>query len=318
VDWLWVRGHAEGKLENPSRCETVRVFDFFYKSSIPLSRVLSSSNGPQYPCPEPECNRRFSDAAARIRHRKRTHGYVPYHTREYLARQTLNRKERIVEGASKAVSNKNRRQCATSPALDGLPSASLSAPLPPNVPEVAYHDDHWKELVNFAQSYAPESQHSHDVPLTLPFASIPGHDTPIAIQPFSMQQEAHPSLTPSDFNTIDYSDFLATIPGYDAIQPSSMAPEEQLQPSPTPSDFTFDYSDLATMPGYDAIQLFSIQPEEQLQPSITPLDITIDYSDLLGPQIDASTLSQGQAFRELFTADHCMPPYNASYDGLWN
>jgi hypothetical protein len=176
---------------------------------------------------------------------------------------------------------------------------------------------------------------------------MPGYDTPNAIQPFSMQPEAQPSLTPSDFNTIDYSNFLATMPGYDAIQPSSMQPETQ--PSPTPPEFnTIDYSDfLATMPGYDviqpspiqpdiqpspttsefnaidyscflatmpAIQPSSMQPEEQPQPSLIPLDFTLDYSDPLGPQMDASTLSQGQAFGELFTADHCMPPYN----GLWN
>jgi hypothetical protein len=356
-------------------------FGFLKISASPLSRVFSSSKGPQYPCQE--CKHPFSDAAARIRHRKRAHGYVPYHTREYLVRQALNRKERVAEGANKAVSNKSRRQCVARAAPDGLPSASSSAPLPLNVPEVAYHDNYWKVLVNFAQSCALESQHPRDVPLTLPFTTMPGYDTPNAIQPFSMQPEAQPSLTPSDFNTIDYSNFLATMPGYDAIQPSSMQPETQpsptppefntidysdflatmpgydaiqpssmqpeTQPSPTPSEFnTIDYSDfLATMPGYDviqpspiqpdiqpspttsefnaidyscflatmpAIQPSSMQPEEQPQPSLIPLDFTLDYSDPLGPQMDASTLSQGQAFGELFTADHCMPPYN----GLWN
>lgn len=241
---------------------------------------------------------------------------MPYHTPEYLARQARNRREREVEGANKDVSNLSHRQCAASPAPGGLPIASSSGPLPPNVPEIPYHDDFWKELVNYAQSCAPESQHSHDVPLTLPIATMPGYDTPNAIQTFYMQPEAQPSPTLSDLDTTDFSDFiasLATMPGYDAIQPFSMQPEAQ--PSLTPSVFdTIGFSGLvATVPGYDAIQPSSIQPEAPLQPSLTPLNHTLEYSNYLEPQIDASTLSQGQVFGASFTPDHGIP-----YNGLWN
>ena len=260
-------------------------------------------------------------------------------------------KERVVEGANKDVSNKSRRQLAARPAPDGLPIAPSSAPLPPSVPGIPYHDDFWKELVNYAQACAPKSQHSHDVPLTLPIATMPGYDTPNVIQPFYMQPEAQPSPTLSDFDTVDFSDLVASMPGYGAIQPSSMQPvaqpplppsdldtfdfsdfvasmpdygaiqpssvQPEAQPPLPPSDFdtdhTIDLSDfVATMPGYDAIQSSSMQPEAPLYPSLTPSDLTFDYSNFLGPQIEASTLSQGQAFGE-FTTDHLIP-----YNGLWN
>jgi hypothetical protein len=140
---------------------------------------------------------------------------VPYHTREYLARQRLVRKERVVQGANKAVSNKSRRQLVASAAPDCLPRASSSA-LPLNVPDVAYHDNFWKVLVDIASSYAPKPQRSQDVPLSLPFSTMPGYDTPNLIQPFSMRPEElfQPSLTFSDF-TIDYSDLLG--PQLDAM-----------------------------------------------------------------------------------------------------
>jgi hypothetical protein len=159
----------------------------------------------------------LSDAAARIRHRKRIHGYVPHHTKEYIARQALKRKERVVQETNKALSNEGRHQSVTVAAPDSLPNASPCA-LPFNLPEVGYHDDFWKVLVDAARSYAPEPQHSQDVPpaLSLPFATMPGYDTSSSIQPFSMQPTAQlqPFPTPSDFS-IDYSNFLG--PPLDAM-----------------------------------------------------------------------------------------------------
>ena len=135
---------------------------------------------------------------------------MPHHTKEYLARQALNRKERAVQETNKALPNESCHQFVTPAAPDSPPNASPCA-LPFNLPECGYHDDFWKVLVDAARSYAPEPQHSQDVSpaLTLPFATMPGYDAPSSIQPFSMQPTAHlqPFPTPSDF-TIDYSNFL--------------------------------------------------------------------------------------------------------------
>ena len=188
--------------------------------SFPWLMVFSSSSGPQYPCPE--CNRRFSDAAARVRHRKKIHGYVPHHTKEYLARKTSNRKERIVQGTNNAVSTEVPLQSVTHAATDGFPDASPCIP-PFKLPEVGYHDDYWKLPVDLARSYFPDSepqpQRSQDAPIFLPVATVPGYDTPNFIQSFSMQPAAplQPFLTPSEFTTINYSDYLD--PQFDAMLP---------------------------------------------------------------------------------------------------
>ena len=135
---------------------------------------------------------------------------MPHHTKEYLARQALKRKERAVQETNEAPSDESRHQPVTPAAPDGLPNASPCAP-PFNLPEFGYHDDFWKVLVDVARSYTPEPQHSQDVPpaLSLPFATMPGYDTSSSIQPFSMQPTAQlqPFPTPLDFTT-DYSNFL--------------------------------------------------------------------------------------------------------------
>jgi hypothetical protein len=156
---------------------------------------------------------------------------VPYHTKEYLSKQALIRKERVIQGVNKVVSNKSRRQSVARAAPGGLTNASSSA-LPPNVPDAAYHDNFWRVLVDIASSYAPKQQRSQDVPLSLPFSTMPGYDTPNAIQPFYLQPEEllQPSLTFSDF-PIDYTGFLG--PQLDAIPSQGQAFGES---------FTEDYS----------------------------------------------------------------------------
>lgn len=150
------------------------------------------------------------------------HGYVPYHTQEYLARQALNRKEmkeRVAQGASKAVSNK-------SPPQQVLPDASSSVPPPaPKLPEVAYYDDFWKIPTDITHS-SPQPLPSQDVPLSLPFEMWPGYDTANAIQNFPSTAQSLPSLTPSDLTVDYYSDLLG--PQFYTTQPQGLQFGESL------------------------------------------------------------------------------------------
>jgi len=140
------------------------------------------------------------------------HGYVPYHTKEYLARQALNRKERVVQGAGKAVSNENHCQQI-------LPRASSSVPPPaPKLPEVAYHDDFWigsqpvRRVEHPVVAEGMEPLPSWDFPLSLPFETWPGYDTANALQNFPSVTQSPPSITPLDFTIDYYTDLLGTQP----------------------------------------------------------------------------------------------------------
>jgi hypothetical protein len=145
------------------------------------------------------------------------HGYVPYHTQEYLARQGLNRKERVVQGASRAVSNKGHHQ---KPEV-ALPNASSSVPPPaPKLPEVAYHDDFWKVPVGFTPLNPPQPQGVPQPSLFFPFETQPGYGAPNAIQTFPSVAQSPPSLTPSDFTINNYSDLHGP-------QPYTMQSQEQ-------------------------------------------------------------------------------------------
>ncbi|KAH9989397.1 hypothetical protein BJV74DRAFT_885213 [Russula compacta] len=155
----------------------------------------------QYPCPD--CDHRFTDAAARIRHRKKTHGYEPYHTAEYLSRTALRKAEEGVQGSGKAVSSKSYRQRAANAAPYTLPDCRSSGALLDNVPEAAYHDDLWKTLVN-SPHHAPGPQCSPDVQLDLPSVAIPGHNTPEALQPLpNFSPLLQPLVTSLDLTSDD-------------------------------------------------------------------------------------------------------------------
>ena len=150
------------------------------------------------------------------------HGYVPHHTQEYLARQALNRKERVAREASKAVSNQSRGQQV-------LPNASSSVlPPAPKLPEVVYHDDFWKMPVDVTHLYAqqPLALPSQDVPLSLPFETWPGFDTPNTLQHFPSAAQSPLSLVPSDFTFDYYPDLHGPQPDLHP-QLYTMQPQEQ-------------------------------------------------------------------------------------------
>lgn len=182
----------------------------------------------------------------------------------------------MVQRTGKAVSNSNQ-----SHRQQVLPNASpnASSSVPPSAPkltEVAYHDDFWKMPVDVTHLYSPQP-----LPLSLPFESWPGYNTPNFIQDF-------PSATQSP-------------PLY--------------LPQPLSSQGALLSSPFETWPGY--VTPNSIQSAAQSPPSLTPSDFTIDcYSDLLhGPQLHTMQ-SQEQQFEESLSGDHGMPPYN--WNGQWN
>jgi hypothetical protein len=323
---LWVRGQAEGQPEIAPGCETVRSVDF--KLSFPLITTISSSDVPKYPCPE--CHRRFTDAAARIRHRKRMHGYVPYHTKEYLARQALNRKERVVQGASKAVSNESSLQ-----QVAHAPNASPSVrPPAPKLPEVAYHDDFWKMPVDITHSYPLQPLPFQGAPLSLPFETLPGYDTPNAIRNFPSMAHSYPSQSlPSQDNiTRPCLKGFDTWPGYDTLNAiqnfPSVAHSYPSQPLPSQDFITWpSVKAFETWPVYNGPNAIQNCPSAtQSQPTLTHSDFTTDhYSDSHSPQIALHNVeqpqhctmqSQEQEFGETFTGDHGIPPYNGN--GLLN
>ncbi len=147
----------------------------------------------------------------------------------------------MLQVAGKAVSNESRHQGVVRAVTDDLPSASSSAlPLAPKLPEVAYHDNYWKMFVDIAHSNPPQ-QYSQDVPISLPFPTVPGYDyntlNAIQSQPFSMQSPAQLQLplTPSDFTTdSDYSDLfgpqLYTMPSQEQAFGGSLAGDHGVPP----------------------------------------------------------------------------------------
>jgi hypothetical protein len=242
VAWLSLQGPAKNQLESPHRREAVRSVDLF---QFPLAHASFSIDGRQYPCPD--CSDAFSDAAARIRHRKSAHGYEPYHTEEYLARQSLKGKEVVSQGPGKAVSNKTRRQRAASAAPYSVPHTPSSDAAKPKAPKVTYHNEFWKTLRKMRRYYAENPDQLKDIQVGLPLATNPGPHTPEATQPFpnaSIQPVApmQPSLPPSNLTSNDYGFFG---------QLDAMSPQGQPFAGPSTQGLTATYpvaSDYAPLP----------------------------------------------------------------------
>jgi uncharacterized C2H2 Zn-finger protein len=243
--WLSLRGHAEGQLESPHRREAVRSVDLI---QFPLAHESFSSGGPKYRCPD--CSDAFGDAAARIRHRKSAHGYEPYHTEEYLARQSLKGREGVAQGPGKAVPNKTRRQRAASAAPYSLPHSPSSDARPAKLRKVTYHNNFWKTLVNTAWTHAENPEPLQEIQVGLPATTNPGSHTAtqplpdISIQPVAQMP---PSLPPSS----DGSDFFG-------FQLDAMSPQVQAFAGPSTQDntaaypVTSGYASLLSSTGVDA------------------------------------------------------------------
>ena len=133
-----------------------------------------SSDEYRYPCPD--CGKGFTDPAARIRHRKKAHGYQPYHTPRYLARRALKATEKK---RAKAGLNKTRAQQAANVVPQRAQNASSSTNTVGNVvANATYHNDFWKQLLDVPRRDASELNVSQGVQINAPFATAPARDTP--------------------------------------------------------------------------------------------------------------------------------------------
>jgi hypothetical protein len=213
------------------------------------------------------------------------HGYVPYHTKEYIARQALSRKERLVEGTSKAVSDGGRRQQVdfAAPAerlgtLDGRIGRSSSIPT-------------FSSTVPTFPSTVPT------FPSTVPTfpSTVPTLSSTILPQATKRPEVAYHNNV---WN-----------------MPENITHSYPPQPQDVPLILPFE-----TWPGYgtsNAIQNFPSAAQSPPSQALTPSDCTFDYyPDLHGTQ-PYTMPSQEQQFGESLTgAGDAMPPYNG--DGLWN
>ncbi|KAH9964992.1 hypothetical protein BC827DRAFT_1153907 [Russula dissimulans] len=177
----------------------------------------SISNGLQHSCPD--CGQRFTDAAAKLRHRKKTHGYQPHHTKEYLARKPLKGKERAVRGPGKEVSNTSQSQPAAGDDSNGLPNVPSLRAQPRDILRIAYRNDYWKTLVDLARRSASERE------ISISHGVVTGYDSPVGIQP-SPEGSIHPtaqSYTPISSSDSTIHDFYHLVPVPDVMPPQGQA-----------------------------------------------------------------------------------------------
>jgi uncharacterized C2H2 Zn-finger protein len=144
-----------------------------------------SSNEFRYRCPD--CGKGFTDPAPRTKHRKTAHGYQPYHTPRYYARQAL--KEAEKRANLKAATGKTRDQQAAHIFPRSTQSASSSSSTPSSASSSAdslsnlhanttYHNDSWKPLVDVPCRGVSGTTISQEVLICAPVAAAPARDTP--------------------------------------------------------------------------------------------------------------------------------------------
>ncbi|KAI9466635.1 hypothetical protein BJY52DRAFT_5288 [Lactarius psammicola] len=141
------------------------------KSNLKAHIDARHSNQLRYRCPD--CDKGFTDPAARIRHRKRTHGYKPYHTARYIARQSL---KEAGQKSGKGVSNKTCDQQAVPHNTQN--ASSSAATLSKILTNTTYHDDFWKQIVDVPRRHASELKDSQDVQISVPVAAAPACGAP--------------------------------------------------------------------------------------------------------------------------------------------
>lgn len=160
------------------------------KSNLKAHIDARHSNQLRYPCSD--CGKGFTDPAARIRHRKRAHGYRPYHTPRYIAKQALKEAE---QDSGNGSSNKTHDQRAANNTQDASsPAATLSNILT----NATYHDDFWKLIVDVPRRHVSKLKVPQDVQISVPVAAAPACDAPKTL----------------------HSDFDLSLPEVDLLQPS--------------------------------------------------------------------------------------------------
>ena len=181
---------------------------------------------------------------------------------------------------------------------DVTEASSSASPPAPKLPEVAYYDNSWKMHVDSTHSCLPQPPQNKARLLQVACA-VPG-DLPNALS-------GAPPPAPTLPKVAYYDNFwkmpLDIMPSYPAQPP--LPPPSQDYPLSLPFE---------TYPGYgtrNAIQPFP--STTQLPPPVTLSDFTAGYyPDLHDPQPYTMPF-QNQGYKESFTGDCGMPPYN--WDG---
>ncbi|KAN0139208.1 hypothetical protein V8E53_002709 [Lactarius tabidus] len=147
------------------------------RSNLMAHMNARHSNESRYPCPD--CGKGFTDPAARIRHRKTTHGYQPYHTPRYYARRALKEAEQRAKAALKKTGDQKAAN-AFPPSTQSVSSSSSSSveSLSDLLANATYHNDFWKILIDFPHRDASEPKVSQDAQISAPVAVAPACDTP--------------------------------------------------------------------------------------------------------------------------------------------
>ena len=128
-----------------------------------------------------ECDKDFADPATRVRHRKRVHGYQPYHTATYLAKRALKEAEKKRD---KAALSKDQQAASVVPGDTQYASSSSTESLGNSLVNATYHDDFWKLLLDAPRHDALELKVSQDVQISAPVDMLPArhtHRTPHSI-----------------------------------------------------------------------------------------------------------------------------------------
>jgi hypothetical protein len=123
-----------------------------------------------------DCDKSFADPATRVRHRKKVHGYQPYHTPAYLAKRALKEAEKKRDKA--ALSEACDQQAASVvPGDTQYPSSSTDS-LDNSLANATYHNDFWNVLVDAPRRDASDLQVSQDIKICAPIAVAPARETP--------------------------------------------------------------------------------------------------------------------------------------------
>ena len=137
--------------------------------------LFSSSNEYRYLCPD--CGKGFTHPSTRIKNRTTNHGYYPYHTSRYYARQQFNEAEKRAKANFEKDRLPKRRERFPTQHRNALTSSSSADSLDNLLASATYHNDVWKPFVDVPCRDATELKVSQDVQISAPVAASPVRDT---------------------------------------------------------------------------------------------------------------------------------------------
>ncbi|KAF8271670.1 hypothetical protein EI94DRAFT_1796796 [Lactarius quietus] len=270
---LSVQDRSEEQLEDSHQRQTVRRFNVFG----------------------------FTDPAARIRHRKKAHGYQPYHTPRYLAKKALREAER-----KRGKAALNNYQQAASVVPNSSQNASSSADTLGNVlSNATYHNDFWKLLVDAPSRDTSGLKVSQDVQIRVPVTTEPARNTPktlhsdydlllpkVGEQPSIIPKRKETYVIGSQLDTIAQPQSQASAQLWSAYGPTIPGVASDHRPfAPTfpTSGWQSTYPDFQSLPAFSFTNVPSSMPDSFNIPSTS----TASSSRISGNQFVYSNLMAG-------------------------